>query len=366
MDEDKALQLLEEKLDESIRLHQVSDVPVGLFLSGGLDSSAIAYFMHRQNQDVQAFAMGFESENKWYNELPYAEAVAGLYCKSFEFEIVKPRIWDLLPRLMWFYDEPFGDGSMLPSYLVSAMAKKHVKAVLGGDGGDEIFAGYNRYFEDYPEPVPPNRSFFQKILGRGKKSAYKFTKQYLRTMTPFFESRDLIKILNPDFKNDVRQYQEWFLDKHFSCQIETPKDRQILDIQTILPEQYLTKVDRASMANSLELRVPMLDIPLVEYMLSLSCSVYLKKRTHKYLFKKLMKNRLPETIITRKKRGFSIPLKELWDVKMMHDYVLNGKAVRDGFLQKNYIKNLGYNVTHETTHKLWQLSIFETWYQVWL
>ena len=267
--DENALNRVGEALAESVKMHLVSDVPLGLLLSGGLDSSTIAYCMHHEGRRGSAFAAGFEVDDDWYNELPDAALVAEKYSMELHAEMVKPDILGLLPELSWFYDEPFGDGSMFPSFLVSRLARKHMKVALAGDGGDELFAGYNRYFEP-PAVMAGGTRINRSGVARGVSAAGPGeTRVYQKGMHPLLESEDLKHLLHADIHAEIDEHQEWFLDQHYRPDLPAPKRWQALDFLTILPEQYLTKVDRASMANSLELRVPFLDKPLVEFVFGL-------------------------------------------------------------------------------------------------
>ena len=362
--EQEALIKLDELLNESVQLHLISDVPLGLLLSGGVDSSTLAYYMHRQGKSSVAFGIGFDVDDDWYNELPEARLVADKYCKELREEIVKPDVWELLPKLMWFYDEPFGDGSMIPTYIVSKLARKYMKVALSGDGGDELFAGYNRYFRN--SNATSVRPFFSRLLASLRKTEKKKdTVAYLGGMHPFFEKGDLVQLLHTDYRYEIQQDQEWFLDQHYNADVLNPKRWQLLDLLTILPEQYLTKVDRASMANSLEIRVPFLDKRLVECMLALPVDVYLHEKKHKYLLKKLMMGKLPAKVLQKRKRGFSMPLKDFWNVEKLLEYVLSGPSVQSALFQRDYVYELAQQQETVALHRLWQLTLFDAWYRIW-
>ncbi len=362
--EQEALIKLDELLNESVQLHLISDVPLGLLLSGGVDSSTLAYYMHRQGKSSVAFGIGFDVDDDWYNELPEARLVADKYCKELREEIVKPDVWELLPKLMWFYDEPFGDGSMIPTYIVSKLARKYMKVALSGDGGDELFAGYNRYFRN--SNATSVRPFFSRLLASLRKTEKKKdTVAYLGGMHPFFEKGDLAQLLHTDYRYEIQQDQEWFLDQHYNADVPNPKRWQLLDLLTILPEQYLTKVDRASMANSLEIRVPFLDKRLVECMLALPVDVYLHEKKHKYLLKKLMMGKLPAKVLQKRKRGFSMPLKDFWNVEKLLEYVLSGPSVQSALFQRDYVYKLAQQQETVALHRLWQLTLFDACYRIW-
>jgi asparagine synthase (glutamine-hydrolysing) len=363
-DEKQVLLELDVLLNESVEKHLISDVPLGLLLSGGMDSSTLAFYMHKLGGSTTAFGIGFDVADEWYNEMPDARIVADRYAMELHEEIVKPDVWKLLPELMYFYDEPFSDGSMFPSYIVSQLARKYMKVALGGEGGDELFAGYNRYFD--PHPVGGTQSRFSQLrTSLGLAAAHKDTVEYQRGMHPFLEQTDLKRLLHPDLRDHIPASGEWFLDQYCRKDVPDPKRWQLLDLMTILPEQYLTKIDRASMAHSLEIRVPFLDRRVVEYVLSLPTEVYLRKREKKYLLKKLMGGELPERILNKRKRGFSIPLDHFWNEDTMLDCILSGPGIESGLFRRDYVEKLHQQRNAVALHRLWQLAIFDAWYGMW-
>jgi asparagine synthase (glutamine-hydrolysing) len=363
-DEQQVLITLDGLLRESMEMHLISDVPLGLLLSGGMDSSTIAFYMRMLGGSTTAFGIGFDVADEWYNEMPDARIVADRYAMELHEELVKPDVWELLPELMFYYDEPFSDGSMFPSYIVSQLARKYMKVALGGEGGDELFAGYNRYFDAPPRAAAP--SFLNQLRrSLGLAGAPKETVEYQRAMHPFFEQTDLKRLMHPDLRDHIPDSGAWFLDQFYRKDVPDPKRWQLLDLMTILPEQYLTKIDRASMAHSLEIRVPFLDRPVVEYVLSLPAEVYLREREKKYLLKKLMGGELPERILNKRKRGFSIPLDRFWNEDTMLDCILNGPGIKSGLFRKDYVEKLHQQRNAVALHRLWQLAIFDAWYSMW-
>ena len=362
--EKEVLAELDELLGESIGMHLASDVPLGLLLSGGMDSSTIAFYMHRQGLRATAFGIGFDVEDEWYNEMPDARAVAELCSMQLYEETVHSDVWELLPQLVWFYDEPFSDGSMFPCYIVSQLARRYMKVALGGEGGDELFAGYNRYFNAPCAPAGGN--FLTRLrTALGLAGAESETVGYQRGMHPFFEQEDLKRLLHPDLGEYIPDCGAWFLDRHYRKDVPDPKRWQLLDLMTILPEQYLTKIDRASMAHGLEIRVPFLDRKLVEYVLGLPVEVYLGGGEDKYLLKKLMAGKLPERILKKRKRGFSIPLDRFWNEDVMLDRILQGPGMKSGLFRRDYLYRVHEKRNAVALHRLWQLSIFDAWYARW-
>jgi asparagine synthase (glutamine-hydrolysing) len=319
LDEVEASERLWSQLEAAVRSHLVSDVPVGAFLSGGLDSSTVVSLMARaSNRSIKTFSVGFREDQ--YNELPYARQVAE-WCETEHHELlVEPSDLKVLDELLSGFDEPFADSSAIPTYLVSRLARQHVKVVLSGDGGDEIFAGYERYRVDQRRRHlgligdlhlgGPLRALSAALpVGRGKNLLYNLSlsriSRYLdslslfpaRSLPSLLGSRDFIKALR------VEALAEAGLD---------PLSRlQDLDIKTYLPGDILTKVDRMSMANSLEARVPLLDHCLVEFACGLPVDLRLRDGVGKYLLKRTLRGRVPPELLTRRKQGFGVPL-ESW------------------------------------------------------
>ncbi len=350
---------LEELLCDSITVHMLADVPVGLLLSGGIDSSTLAYYLNKQKKSVTAFSMGFDVDN-WQNELPYARQVAEDYGLELIEDIAKLDVLDLLSYLVWYFDEPFGDTSMLPSFLLAKNARKHVKAVIGGDGGDELFAGYNYYFEaQLHDDEKYSLGIFKKTRCRRAAEIYR------QTIAKAFEG-SLLKLFPTDIKKQLRQNRQWFIESYYNEDIPLPKRLQIIDIQTILPEQFLTKIDRAGMANSLEVRVPFLDMPLVEYVLRLSSKIIPHDNQQKYLLKKLMTGKLSDNILNKRKRGFSIPLSSFWSKRDFLDRLIDGPVANDGIYKRKNLIKITKNDSQVSMDQLWLMLVFDQWYKEWV
>jgi len=316
--ETQAARDLWSKLEEAIRFHMVSDVPVGAFLSGGVDSSAVVSIMARASRrPIKTFSVGFLEDR--YNELPHARRVAETYGTEHHELLVEPNDVKVLEELLSSFDEPFADSSAIPTYLVSRLARQHVKVVLSGDGGDELFAGYDRYIVDHRRRhlgllgdmgLGGALRAISGLLpvGRGKNTLYNLSlprlQRYIDAISLFPRSalRDVladgdasrvdIAPMADDDLAGVSQFQD-------------------LDLKTYLPGDILTKVDRMSMANSLEARVPLLDHPLVEFACSLMPDLQLRDGNTKYLLKRTLEGRVPADVLTRPKQGFAVPL-ESW------------------------------------------------------
>ena len=346
-DSEKALAAAEEEilatLDESVASHMESDVPLGAFLSGGVDSAAVVALMAKHSkQPILTNTIGFS--HKAYDETVQARATADFFHTKHHEYTVEPQAAKVLDKLAYHYDEPFADSSMIPTYYVCEMARKNVTVALSGDGGDENFAGYRRYFHDRMEnqirsalPASIRAPLFGAMGAIYPKADWlpqKFrAKTLLRNLSydplrGYFTSMSHIlpplkaKLLSGDVLAQLGSYDSIsaFREHWDNCQSKDPLSRiQYLDIKTYLVEDVLTKVDRASMAVSLEVRVPVLDHKFMEMAARMPSSYKLRGRTSKFAFKESLKKILPADVFTRPKSGFSIPLSE-WLRKELKDY----------------------------------------------
>jgi asparagine synthase (glutamine-hydrolysing) len=324
-------QLLE-LLRESVKGHLLSDVPVGAFLSGGVDSGAVVALMSEQVQDrVVTCSMGFDEEE--YNELPQAQRVADRFGTDHKQQVVTPEPAKILERLVHFYDQPFPDHSAIPTYYVSQLARTRVKVVLSGDGGDENFCGYSRYvrqkrLEDIRLRVPsalhdPLFGPFHSTCGDRQSNSLPARLQrvmhqiaigpreaYLHGIT-ITDSAMRARLFSNDLKRELAGYDP--LDVFRSIYDRAPSSDSLtkifyLDLKTYLVDDILTKVDRASMANSLEVRVPLLDHRVVEFAYSLPLRMKLREGRRKYLLKKVLAKYLPPEHVNLQKKGFRVPI----------------------------------------------------------
>ncbi len=325
---------LQEILNEATRMRMMSEVPLGAFLSGGVDSSAIVAMMAGASPDpVITNSISFSVAS--YNEAAYAQKVADLYKTNHNEFHVTPDAVSIIEKLAWHYDEPFADSSAVPTYYVSKMARERVTVSLSGDGGDENFAGYRRYYMDMRENMVRNlvpRALREPVFGllgslypkadylpqifRGKAflsnvardpiGAYYFSVSAVHDM-------DKVKFFNDQVMQEIRGYQtfDMFKEIYDKAPAQDHLSRiQYLDIKTYLCEDILTKVDRASMAVSLEVRCPILDHVFMEYAAKIPYNLKLKGLEGKYIFKKALKKYLPDEILYRKKMGFGVPILE--------------------------------------------------------
>jgi asparagine synthase (glutamine-hydrolysing) len=327
-----AMSELVERLQESIRLRMIADVPLGAFLSGGVDSSAVVAMMATQSSTpVNTCSIGFDDPA--FNEIEFAQQVADRYHTQHHVETVASNDFSLVDKLAGVYDEPYADSSALPTYRVCELARKHVKVALSGDGGDEHFAGYRRYrwfrYEERMRSVMPlmlRRPLFG-ALGKLYPKA-DWAPKVLRAKTTFEAlARDTVEgyfhgvsllsdaqrkqLFSPSFKRELQGYQAVeVLRRHAAV---SPTDDplslvQYLDMKTYLVGDILTKVDRASMAHALEVREPLLDHELMGWVSGLPVDLKLRGTEGKYLLKKSMEPYLPHDVLYRKKMGFSVPL----------------------------------------------------------
>jgi asparagine synthase (glutamine-hydrolysing) len=316
--ETQAAEDLWRKLEDAVRFHMVSDVPVGAFLSGGVDSSAVVSIMTRlSGRPIKTFSVGFQEDR--YNELPHARKVAEVYGTEHHELLVEPNDLKVLDELLSSFDEPFADSSAIPTYLVSRLARQHVKVVLSGDGGDELFAGYDRYVVDHRRRHlglfgdlgfgAPLRALSAILpVGGGKNTLRNLSlprlQRYIHAISLF--PRQALRDVMAD--GEVARVD---IASLANLDLDALSQLQDLDLKTYLPGDILTKVDRMSMANSLEARVPLLDHPLVEFACALPPDFRLRGGKTKHLLKRALAGRVPADVLTRPKQGFAVPL-ESW------------------------------------------------------
>ncbi|MGC2803122.1 MAG: XrtA/PEP-CTERM system amidotransferase, partial [Candidatus Acidiferrum sp.] len=375
-------ELLRHSLCEATRVRLMSDVPLGAFLSGGVDSSSVVAMMsHLMKRAVTTCSIGFE--DKKYDEAIFAREIAQQFHTDHHEQIVHPEAVDILKKLVWHYDEPFADSSAIPTYYVSRVARQYVTVALGGDGGDESLAGYRRYYFDQFENrmrrlVPPAvRSSVFGPLGRAypplawapRMFRAKATFQSLSRspLEGYFNSISIFRpdekprFLSKDFQATLAGYDSIEVLQHHYDRAGTddPLSRiQYVDIKTYLPDDILAKVDRASMAVSLEVRAPMLDHHFLELTAKIPSSLKLRGTSGKHIFKKAMAGILPHDILYRPKQGFAVPLarwfrRELRD--LAHDAIFSRD---DGILDQTYLKKLWnehQNGTYDRSSHLWSV-----------
>jgi asparagine synthase (glutamine-hydrolysing) len=329
-DENALTERFRTELEESVRIHLLSDVPLGAFLSGGVDSSSVVATMAGLvSGPVITNSIGFEEDG--FNELQYADAIARRFRTEHHRQIVRPDAIDLVERLAWHYDEPFADSSAIPTYCVSRMARGNVTVALSGDGGDENMAGYRKYKFHQRErrvrelvPGPLRRLAFRPLgrlypkadwlprLLRAKSTLQNLGSTDLEAIyrsRAFHDPRASLVLIRPEARAKGYDPITVIEDHYRRCDADDPLSRELyVDIKTYLVDDILTKVDRASMAVGLEVRVPLLDHKFMEFMASIPASLKLRDGQGKYLFKQAVRPILGNEIVDRRKMGFSIPL----------------------------------------------------------
>ncbi len=382
--EDELLEELEALLEDSVRLRMISDVPLGAFLSGGIDSSLIVAMMSRiSNEPVKTFSIGFE-ESK-YNELPYARQIARYFNTDHHEIIVKPDSFSILPELVRQFDEPFADSSMIPTYIVSKKTKQYVTVALSGDGGDELFGGYSTYLGTlgnyYTTKLIPFR--LRKSIARAAKhlpETFIGKRQLLRlSLDPhgafidrithsYFKERyrkhildsDVLDNLNTNFLEPERSIHSILLQSKYDF-INT---LTFSDFKTYLPDDILVKVDRASMLASLEVRAPIIDYRIAEFSFKkIPGNFKVKKTITKYLLKNLAKKILPKNFKINRKWGFAIPVSEWFKGPLfpkIRELLLESS---NHFFNKEYIEKLLIEHRSGINHsaRLFTLLSFSLW-----
>lgn len=375
-------------LRESVRLRLRSDVPLGVFLSGGMDSSVVtALIVEASNKPVRTFSIGFAEED--HNELPYARAVAKQLGTSHVDEIVTIDAIDLLPKLAYHYDEPFGDSSAMPTYRVAELAAQELKVVLTGDGGDESFGGYGRYTNrskiELLTRIPGSRilsSAARAITSRslsGQQNRLRAELWYaLERMTPDERYISHMSIFGPDLSRrllgkDAGSDQSAFLGDVLEAGPRDHLDRLLrADLLTYLPEDLLVKMDRATMANSLEARSPLLDHKVVEFAASLPGNRKINRGETKVVLRAVAKTLLPAELVDRPKMGFGIPIHDWFRDGLGNVYadmvLAPGSATRDYLDRDVAASQLAEHRRGEANngHRLWALLMFEQWARTWL
>jgi len=374
------LQVVEDRL--------VSDVPFGAFLSGGVDSSAVVSAMAKiMNIPIKTFTIGFKESD--FDEAYYGRILAKHLNTEHYEEIVKPNAIEILPELAHKFDEPFADSSAIPTYYVAKLARKHVTMVLSGDGGDEGFAGYVRYLqalkeqtlfdEKYPFLKKLSRlilSFYpQNLRGRGSLERILETpiQRYFGS-TSIFNSIQIQNLLSPEIRKYLNDYRSEYFLKKFYEENKFPdliSALQYLDIKTYLPEDILVKIDRATMANSLESRVPLLDHRLLEFLARVPVNYKINGKTSKWILREAIKDWLPPRFLDRPKHGFAVPLAYWFRNNLgqfVKDRILGKRFLRRGFFHKDFIKEIieeHQKGIRDWASRIWCLLIFDEWCRIW-
>jgi asparagine synthase (glutamine-hydrolysing) len=380
MEKEEAVREIRRLLTESVRYRLIADVPLGAFLSGGLDSSAVVAEMARQmDRPVKTFSIGFEEPE--FNEAPHAAAVARSLGTEHTELIVRPDVEELFESIVLGFDEPFADSSAIPTLLVSRLAAQHVKVVLSGDGGDELFAGYTRYRDMQRRGVmlPPRlrnllgvavRRLPQGALGRNRLLEY----------TRSNRGRYAGMIAHPLAVADggvaradltaIGHSPDHLLDRWYD-QVSHRSDKEqppLVDLLSYLPGDILTKVDRMSMAASIEARVPLLDHHLVELATSLPMELKLRDGTGKWIFREAVRGLVPDSVFEKRKQGFGVPLKPWLRRELKHrvDRLLDpGSTLHEWVEPAAVARVVNEHQTGRRDHSplLWKLIVLQLWLQ---
>jgi len=387
--EEELSELLLAELREAVRMRLISDVPLGAFLSGGIDSSVIGALMAQcVDTPIKTFSISF-GENT-YNEAPFARLVASrLGADHHEYEVT-PNAVEVLPKLIEHYGEPFADAAAIPTYYLSKLAREHVTVALSGDGGDENFAGYHHYHAlqraDLSNLLPSTTQRFMKraALRMRRNLPWSFSARAGRKLSILMEERANRYLTS---MNGIGDWIAWlctaeYLERIGPAQallgiamnrpdrLRDPLDEMLrIDTQFVLPDNMLIKVDIASMANSLEVRAPMVDHHVMQFSAALPTHLKMKGGIGKYILRKAVRGLIPDDVIGRRKHGFDVP-KGNWmrgDLKEMMCDLLLGQRLRDrgqfNASHVQYLLNEHFNKRADLEGLLWRLLILELWYQ---
>ncbi|MGB6691504.1 MAG: asparagine synthase (glutamine-hydrolyzing) [Terracidiphilus sp.] len=386
--EEQLIQLL----DETVQLHMISDVPVGFLLSGGLDSTAMLSLASRKtDKEISTFTIGFSSGNV-VDERPFARLAAERYgSKHYELSISPDEFAGFLPSYVWHMEEPVCEPPAIALYFISKLAREHVTVLISGEGGDEAFAGYENYrnlfwFERIKTALGP----LQKPLGMGMKFLGKrmqsrvLTKYgarmgvpfdeyyYGRTSSPFeFFPRERTRLYSESMKQHVNVEQSVSATRQYlsrAAGLNTLNKMLYVDTNTWLPDELLIKADKMTMANSVELRVPLLDHKVLEFAAKLPRNQKVRGWTMKYLAKKALRGHVPQEIITRRKAGFPVPYRA-WLRSNLRDWVsdilLDSRTLGRGYFQKSTVEEVIRSNSNGADHskELFSLAVLELWHR---
>jgi asparagine synthase (glutamine-hydrolysing) len=378
VDEREAIEELQRLLADSVRCHLEADVPLGAFLSGGLDSSAVVALMGRQmDRPVQTFSIGFDEPE--FNEAPAAAAASRALGTEHRELIVRPDVDVLVEDVVRFFDEPFADSSALPTYLVARLAREDVTVALSGDGGDELFGGYTRYIEvlGRRELRPAGlrhvirhvaRRLPHASLGRNRLLDLARTRRgrYAATVAGPLAVRDggvALPLLVRDRGTLDALLDRWFdqvASRDFATQM------MLVDTMSYLPGDILTKVDRMSMAVSLEARVPLLDHRLVEFVVGLPSRLKIRDSTGKWILRKAIAGLVPSEVLEKPKQGFAVPLNRWFrkDLRYRSDRLLQTDSPIYEFVDAGAVRRVATEHRmrrRDHSHMLWRLLVFDLW-----
>lgn len=386
-----------ELLKDSVKRRLISDVPLGVYLSGGIDSSSIVAMMKEFSDDISTYSLAFEHD-KIGNELKYAKKVSEYFGTRHNEIIISTDIIKELPKIVWHLDEPMSDPAAVPVYYLSKEAKKNVTVILTGDGADELFAGYDQYrflsfankISILPKPIRKAvpltakllpKSLLDKIYKYSSATGDQMFSRLTKLMSDIKDNKaksytDVVGIFDDEEKEALLKFkfdshyesinEEFFQKRDFVTQLT------YFDAKNYLPEDLLMKPDKMCMAHSIEARVPFLDYRLVENAFSIPSSLKLRGNTTKYILKKALSGYLPKGIIHRKKQPFHMPLDE-WLSRGLKEYFFGLMQEQEGInsklFNKSYIKRIFDKYESSKLYygrQIWSLGIFNIWYKVFI
>jgi asparagine synthase (glutamine-hydrolysing) len=365
----------------------VSDVPLGAFLSGGVDSSTVVGLMARNmDQPVKTFSIGFNEDS--YNELEFARVTAKKFGTDHHEFIVTPEICSIVDELVWHFDEPFADSSAIPTYMVSKLAREFVTVILSGDGGDELFAGYTRYaidqqrsaFANVPRVVrkglmrPLSAKLPHGALGRN--FIYNVSldpiERYLDSVS-IFTRLNKKSLYTSQFREEITSENsvgQMFSELAAKVKTGSPVDPLLyIDSKTYLPGDIMTKVDRMSMAVSLEARAPLLDHKLIDFVTTIPSHLKLKGSETKHIMKRAVSGLVPDEILYRPKQGFGVPIQEWINQQLkvrIVDTLTDARTRQRGYVDTRYLDVLldeHWRGRRDHSAKLWALLMLELWHR---
>jgi asparagine synthase (glutamine-hydrolysing) len=355
---DEAIDKVHQLIDKATSQHLISDVPIGLFLSGGYDSTTLLMKMLDSGYKPDVYTIGFPGNEN--DETKQAKAIAKHFGVKHFIEDVPAgvNVVELLRELSVFYDEPFAGNSMINNYLIARTTVKHAKVAFSGEGADEVFGGYkwHRKIEKYYE-----QGLFKRLLKNWKTGIFdpktEFLKLYNRSMLGVLEENNKQEIINQDLTQRMKQRNLWHFEKYNNTNItDHVKRTQYVDTHTFIPNHCLQRADLSSMANSLEVRVPFLDHEIYEYVFSLNRSVYMKKGSKKFFLEERLKNQIPDSVLNMPKKGFSFHFSENNYQKEFDLILENGLIVKYGIVSK-----VGIQKNQLSEHFKFHLVNLEFW-----
>ena len=380
--EEYYVEKLRELLRKSVKQRLMTEVPLGVYLSGGLDSTCVVALMSELTDHIKTFSVGFGSEGK--DELEYARFVSRYFgTEHHEFNVGEKDL-NLLPEMVWHMDEPIGDAATLPTYVLSRFAKKEVTVVLAGEGGDELFAGYDNYKimmvgHNLSKLLPSflNHRLFPVIGSYFPESSN--VRRALNLLAARSEAEQYLSVLSLFNEDELRKLGDFKLDSNLNNYF--PDDAKLLNkllyfgIKTWLPNDFFIKADKMTMAHAVEERVPILDHNIAEFAFTIPTRLKLKGLTGKYIFRKAMAGLVPDQIINRRKYGFNVPA-DYWLRHSLRDTLAQLlHESKHNYYNQEYISNLldrfqksrgSYNMNFLNAQKLWSILIFEIWHRLFI